>query len=120
MANVDATTTIEIHGGVTGTLWMPAITGWVGGLSERYTLRRDAGPWERRVESLREALEDFAQRHDGDFQTSSKLTGDTTITIKGTRGNRTVSRLYGVERFANALADLVDFDVYSYDGQEGD
>lgn len=108
-------TTIEVSGGVTGTLWMPAVTGWKQ-VEARYTYRDDGQPFAPRADSLREALEDTISRNDGDFQ-GGKLTGDTRIVIRRRAGNRTVSRVLYVDQFPQALAEIVDFGVYSYDGE---
>ena len=112
-------TTITVTGGVTGTLWMPAIQGWRG-TERRFAYRRDnGGPWEPRVESLKQALEAVAA-DDGDFQTAGRLTADTRITVTRTEGRRSVSRRLYVEQFPRALKDLVDFDVYSYDAEDAE
>jgi hypothetical protein len=108
--------TIEVHGAVCGTLWMPPVVGWKE-VRTRFTLRGQNQPFAPRVESIREALE-RAARDDGNFQTAGRLTADSGFTIERTVGNRTVRRLYFVEQFPEALRDLVNTEVYGTDGLE--
>lgn len=113
---MQTTTTIEVHGAICGTLWMPPVTGWRE-TSMRFTLRGPDAPFAPRVDSIREALEKTAA-DDGDFQTAGKLTGDTSFTVERRNGRRCVRRTYYATDFPVALAEIVDADVFSYDGNE--
>jgi len=115
---MDTSTIIEVRGGVCGTLWMPPVTGWRE-VRARYTLRGPDAPFAPRVESIREALERTAA-DDGDFQTAGKLTGDTSFTVERRDGRRCIRRTYCVTDFPIALTEIVDADVFSYDGNDED
>jgi hypothetical protein len=93
-------------------------TGWITH-NERLS-RNEHEPFTAHLEGLRDTLDSILSRHGGDFN-GARFTGDTLIAIRAYRGNNHNRTTHTHELFladCPSVADMVDPDVYSYDGED--
>lgn len=111
------TRTYELRGGITGELWM----GGKGWKSHDVRLsRNEHEPFTVHLEGLRETLDSILMRDGGDFN-GARFTADTTLAIATVRGThyRHIVHTHAIALVdCPSVADMVDPDVLSWDGED--
>ena len=112
-----STRTYQLRGGITGDMWMGG-KGWISH-SERLS-RNEHEPFAAHLEGLRETLNSILMRHGGDFN-GSRFTADTVVEITAHRGNahHRTTHTHMLELVdCPSVADMVDAETYTWDGEE--